>query len=178
MDEYTIRVSVPDKITAAKVIKSISGYDCQFTMEKNDETEKYPLSNIDAVYSRLSEPNALVLPANVDEVQFYRNVTGIIERFGISPKHKGFMYSIECVKLIMAYGMKDYKMDIDIYPVVSEIYDVSANSVEHNIRNAITQAWCNYNSKDAHTDMGVFTKRPTNIRFLKYIASITTYSLL
>lgn len=75
------------------------------------------------------------------EKDFTDTVSDILSRSGISHKHKGFRYIVECCSLIGLYSIFDYMITKDVYPEVARNFNTSTACVEHAIRTCINAGW-------------------------------------
>jgi len=179
MRAYTINISTHRPEIVPDIMVALSKYDCDIRIEQQEAKKKYPFSYADLSFLKLGEKKGRTPLQYKNEMKLFQHAGLVLNNFGISCKHKGYVYAVECIRLINTYGMDDYSMDSDVYPVVGEWYGVSPNSIEHNIRNAINIAWEKACDRDDFTSCPIahFSKKPSNIKFLKHVAKITNYSL-
>lgn len=176
MKELILKVSTRDENIAGEIMKELAKYDCNYNIVKEESSNKYTYMYQNLPYTRLGDITNRTNEQYRKDMNYYNSVGNILLSYGIKSNHKGFKYAIECIRLMNTYGIDNYSMTEDVYPVVSKWYNVTATSVEHNIRNAINNSWQNYSEDTSHyCDMKVFSRRPTNRKFLKHIAKITSY---
>lgn len=177
MKTYNINIVLYNRDDLTEIINDLSKYECAIHIDKNNSGMNYAQEFTEHSYQKLGEGCKSEVEYIAD-MDFYKNTSKILQEYGLSPKHKGFSYAIECIRLMNTYGMDVYTMDSDVYPVISKMYNVAPSSIEHNIRNAINISWVNlqkYNEND-NNKINQFKKKPTNIKFLKHIAELTKYA--
>ncbi len=108
-------------------------------------------------------------------LSFMRIVTDVLNDFGIHISNNGYSYIIDSVMVILDLQSRDVRLNNDVYPNVARKYNFSKYTIiEHNIRNAIKSAYRDNEIKPGINKMGIFRKRPTNKRFLLYVADIVS----
>ena len=176
MKELVLKIKTKDDSTACNIMYDLSKYDCDYNLVKEDKNASYSPMYKDLPYARLGDN---IYRTNIQyrkDMEYYRSLTDVLMEFGLPNNQIGFKYIIESVRLINTYGMEGFSLNKDIYPIIAKWYLVSTNSVEHNIRNCINCGWFNYqNNPHLHNDMEIFDKKPTNMKFLKYVAKISAY---
>jgi len=179
MKSYSINISTRKADIVPDIMVALAKYDCDIKIEKQSSPREYPFTYADLSLLKLGEKKGRSPEQYKSEMKLFKHAGLVLNNFGISSKHKGFVYAVECIRLINTYGMDDFKMDSDVYPIVGEWYGVTPNSVEHNIRNAINIAWDKAMSRGdfEKAPISFFQKKPTNIKFLKHVAKVTNYSL-
>lgn len=179
MKEIWIRVKAEKENIISDILTDLSRYECDFHLDKHDRYMRYPFAYNEISYTRLGEKAGRSPEEYRKDMLFYGHASNALSSYGLSPRHKGFKYAIECIRLIIIYGIDDFTMSKDVYPMISKWYNVSENSIEHDVRNAIGQAWLESQNTDIEhkSNMAIFAKRPSNTRFLKHLAKITNYSL-
>jgi hypothetical protein len=87
---------------------------------------------------------------------------------GFSPKHTGYNYLIEAVKILMKKAGSIGSLNNDVYPLIAAKFGTRVTNVERNIRNAIVCAFNNYNisTKKINCIFSKFKTRPTNREFI------------
>ena len=172
-------MSADDEKIIPEIIKDLSKYDCDYVVDKHDELNaKYTYVYDEVPLMKLGERNGKSVKEYKNDMSFYNSAGKALISYGISPDHKGFRYAIESIRLLLVYGNDEYRMDHDVYPVISEWYNVSPGSVEHNIRNSIGNAWKrNFYNTEVKNNMSIFAEKPSNIKFLRHLAKITNYNL-
>ena len=101
-------------------------------------------------------------------------VNKILLQSNFKAAHQGLLHIINAVQIIMfQYGM-DCTMSKHVYPEIAALLGVSKQSVEFDIRHAITEAWKTsvVQDKVKGTIFERYKKRPSNAELLKYIVSI------
>ena len=179
MTEFVIRVSVKNEDDVSSLLNDINKYDCKYNIEKDDSKDKYNFMYKELPYGKLGEKYGRTKEEYQKDLKYYDAVSKLLESYGMDSNYKGFKYSVECIRLINAYGIESYTMDFDVYPLVSKWYNVTPQSIEHNIRNAINNSWRDYESgKRPDSLISIFNRKPTNIKFLKHIAKTTNSFIL
>lgn len=175
--EYYINVCTSNAETATVIADILSKYDCKYSLGQEDKQIDYDHKYKEFPYTKLGEKTGRTKDEFKKDLDYYNKVSKILKGFGLTPTHLGFKYSIECVRLMNNYGMESYTMDEDVYPLIAQWYQVTPSAVEHNIRNAINHAWDNAHEEELAIDSEItgFKKKPTNVKFLKHIARLTTY---
>ena len=176
MKEIVLKVSAKNEEIAGDIMKCLANYDCQYNIVKEDVSKNYTYMIKDIPYTRLGDVNTRTNRQYRKDMDFYKSVGNILLSFGIKSTQLGFKYIIESIRLINIYGLNNYSLSEDVYPVISKWYDVSSSSVEHNIRNSIDSSWSRYvQGEQIKCGMSCFLKRPTNLKFLDHIAKISAY---
>lgn len=178
MKELVLKVTTKNEDVAAKIIKDLKKYNCDYKLVKEDKPNNgfYTYSNY--LPSRLSEKDNVSKKEYNSNMKYYRSVGNILLLYGIPSHQLGFKYLIECVRLMNSYGIDNYSLGNDIYPLVAEWYNTSSTSVEHNIRNSINYAWSMFQRGDViNNDMKYFKIKPTNLKFLRHIVKITSLNI-
>ena len=176
MKELILRVSVKNEEIAGAIMNDLANYDCNYNIVKEESSNKYTYMYQNLPYTRLGDISNRTNEQYRKDMHYYNSVGNILLSYGIKSNHIGFKYAIECIRLMNTYGIDNYSMTEDVYPVVSKWYNVTATSVEHGIRNAINNSWEKLNDDSSYySDMKVFTRKPTNRKFLKHIAKISSY---
>lgn len=88
---------------------------------------------------------------------------------GFSPKHTGYAYLIESMKILYKKNGNLGSLCNDIYPLVAARFETRVINVERNIRNAIVCAWERDGIgevKDSKSLLNIFKVRPTNREFI------------
>ncbi len=176
MKEIVLKVSVKNEDIAGDIMKCLGEYDCEYSIWKEDVSNSYSFMINDIPYTRLGDVKSRTNKEYRKDMELYKNVSKILSSFGIKSTQLGFKYIIESIRLINIYGLYNYSLSEDVYPVISKWYNVSTSSVEHNIRNSIESSWKRY-TEDSHQKSGMsfFLRKPTNLKFLDHIAKISTY---
>ena len=176
MKEFILRVSTRNEHIAGEIMNELEKFDCNYNIVKDDTSNKYSYMYQNLPYTRLGDISNRTNEQYRKDMNYYNSVGNILLSYGIKSNHIGFKYAIECIRLINTYGIDNYSMAEDIYPVISKWYNVTSTSVEHSIRNAINNSWDKHIEDSSYnSDMKVFNKKPTNRKFLKHIAKISSY---
>ena len=177
MKTYNINIVLSNSNDLTEIINDLSKYECAIHIDKNISSNNYTQGFSEYSYQKLGE-GCKSENEYMADMDFYKNTSKLLQEYGLSPKHKGFSYAIECIRLMNTYGMDIYTMDSDVYPVISKLYNVAPSSIEHNIRNAINNSWNNHRESTENDDNKIkeFNKKPTNIKFLKHISELIKYS--
>lgn len=176
MKEIELKVTTPNDEIAGDIMKMLATFNCNYSIVKDDKSRNYSYLINDIPYSRLCDIKGKSNKQYRRDMDTYKSVGNILLSFGISSSKLGFNYIIECIRLINIYGLYNFKLSEDVYPVISKWYDVSSSSIEHSIRNAIEAAWDRYiEERPISSGMNYFLKRPTNRIFLNHIARISSY---
>lgn len=180
MKEFTLSVSTKKKDTMLEIIKDISQYDCEIKISKEEEELPYSFNFSETAYHKLGEKRGRTVDEYKRDLDLYNYLSKVLKEYGISEKHKGFRFAIECIRLIHMYGVEKYTLDADVYPIVSKWYDVTQSCIEHNIRNAISTSWNHNKDKkiDEKNKMSSFDEKPTNLKFLRHVADRTNYAII
>lgn len=175
MKEYYLNIKVDDVETINNIMHDLSYYNCDIHMDKKDPSKIYTFEFNHNSYNRLGERKGRTTEEFKNDMNYFNYVSKILEAFGISYTQKGFRYIVECVRLMNTFGLENYTMEKDVYPIVSKWYGTNVSSIEHNIRNAISCAWDkNKDVTDSEkSQMRFFEKRPSNVKFLKHICRLT-----
>ena len=175
MKEYYLTIKSRDLKIVNEIMNELSLYDCEMHLDKRNCDTMYNFSFNESSGHRLAESVGRTKYDTSRDMNFYNFVANILEGFGLSREHKGFKYAIECVRLINTYGLGNYTMEKDIYPVVSSWYNTNIRSVEHNIRNAIDFSWKKHEQSNSNSDSEIkmFKSKPSNVKFLNHISKLT-----
>ena len=178
MKNLNISLMPTSEDQAEEIIRLLSKFDCEITINRSDVPQKYVFGCNDVSFSKLGERVGRTPEEYQRDMDYFDTISEILNKFGLSPNHKGFRYAIEGIRLITTYGLDDFNMNNDIYPIIAKWYGVSETSVEHNIRNSISAAWDRMitSPEKYRSSISVFMNKPTNVKFLKYIARMTNYS--
>ena len=110
---------------------------------------------------------------------FYIPATETLKEFGIRLKYNGYAYILEAVKILIERNTFDVRLNADVYPVIALKYHIDqADSIEHNIRNAIGAAYRANERCPGCNMMKIFDRKPTNKQFLMHIADSVRYSMM
>lgn len=104
---------------------------------------------------------------SISKSEIYKNIIGVLELYGISPKHIGYLYIKECVALGVESNTGVLNFSINIYPIIASKFNTCTGNVDKNIRTAIKKAYEN-NPKLFDID-DVCHRAITNAGFLNYI---------
>lgn len=97
-------------------------------------------------------------------------VRKIIRYFRINSKYKGYPLIIDAINIYIDNYGECIKITKDIYPILSIKYNVSASSIERNIRTVVETCW-NNDRQTVETILGYKTaKCPSNSEFIDAIA--------
>lgn len=179
MKEYYLTVKAKDQNVIYDIMQDLSSYNCDMHLDKTDASKMYVFDFNETSYMKLGERIGRTSSEYKKDMQYFNFVSNILDAYGILSTHKGFRYAIECVRLMNTYGLENYTMENDVYPIVSRWYDTSPNSIEHNIRNAITNAWernVSSENPEEKNEMVFFRTKPSNVKFLKHISRLTFLS--
>jgi two-component system response regulator (stage 0 sporulation protein A) len=106
------------------------------------------------------------------------NIDAVVSRhllkLGFVPKHTGYSYLTDVIKLIVANRGNMGSLLNDVYPVIAEKYNTNPKNVERNIRNAIDSAWLNADIDILNSEFGYTVDKnkgkPTNRAFIATVA--------
>lgn len=175
MKEIELKVVANSEEVASRIMKDLAKYNCNYSLVKEEMSMKYTQLYDKLPFSRLGDVTIRSNSEYKKDMKYYEGVGKILSSYGLLPTQKGYKYSIECIRLINLYGLDNFSMKDDVYPVISNWYKVSQTSVEHNIRNAIYWAWSKWEENiDLSSNMKHFKSRPSNVKFLKHIAKISS----
>lgn len=94
----------------------------------------------------------------------------IIREFHITSKYKGYPLIIDAIDFYISKDGNYIKITKDLYPILSEKYNISTSSVERNIRTVVEACWAN-NKEAVQNIIGHKTIRcPSNSEFIDAIA--------
>lgn len=175
MKELVLKVTTKSEDVASEIMKDLRKYNCDYNLVKENVRKKglYEFSYKTPI--KLSEKDRVSKKEDKDNMNYYKSVGNLLLLYGIPSHQLGFKYLIECVRLMNSFGLDNYSLQTDIYPLVAEWYDASPASIEHNIRNSINYAWNLFVKGDViNNNMRYFKIKPTNLKFLKHIAKITS----
>ena len=176
MKEIELKVTTPNDEIAGDIMKMLATFNCNYSIVKDDKSRNYSYLINDIPYSRLCDIKGKTNKQYRKDMDTYKSVGNILLSFGIKSSQLGFKYIIESIRLINIYGMNNYSLSEDVYPVISKWYNVSPTSIEHNIRNSINSSWDRYvEDSQQRCGMSCFLRRPTNLKFLDHIARISSY---
>ena len=89
---------------------------------------------------------------------------------GFSPKHTGYSYLVESIRILIKKNGIVGSLNNDIYPLVAAKYGTRITNVERNIRNAIVCAFNTCQQKEYSNNCEnlffMFNNRPTNLEFI------------
>lgn len=177
MKELVLRVTAKNEDVAVKIMKDLKKYNCDYNLVKENVNKGFYGTKYNIPIS-LNEKDNVTKKEKNQNIEYYRSVGKILLLYGIPSHQLGFKYLIECVRLMNSFGIDNYSLQNDIYPLVAEWYNVSNTSIEHNIRNSINYAWDMFQKGDVvSNDMKYFRIRPTNLKFLRHIAKITSLNI-
>ena len=106
-----------------------------------------------------------------------KNMSNIISQInndlftmGFSPKHTGYGYIIEAIKIVIKKQGVMGSLNNEVYPLIAAKYGTTTSNVERSIRNAIVCAFNSFDSTkntiDANNLFSFFNERPTNRAFI------------
>lgn len=178
MDTYSLTIRTLDNDMMMKMVSELAKYECNISIEKNAENKHYTFNYEETSYQRLGEKKGRTLEEFKEDQKFFDYISSVLKSYGLNDKYRGFRYIIECIRIMHIYADDVYSLGLDIYPIVSNWYKVSQSSVEHDIRNTISESWKNYqfeidNGIKPSTKMTEFDKKPTNLKFLRHVSNIT-----
>lgn len=101
----------------------------------------------------------------------------LIRKFGITPKYKGYYYTIDAVSLYLDIERSELlvKVTKDIYPTVAKKYKTNASSVERSIRTVIGVCWDNNKELLKGIADCPLLYKPSNSEFLDMLAYYVAY---
>ena len=104
-------------------------------------------------------------------------VRKIIRYFHINSKYKGYPLIIDAINIYIDNYGECIKITKDIYPILSMKYNVSASSIERNIRTVVEACWDN-DKQTVEAVLGYKTmKCPSNSEFIDAVANkVVEYS--
>lgn len=89
---------------------------------------------------------------------------------GFSPKHTGYSYLVEAIKIVLKKDGVVGSLNNEVYPFIAAKYGTTVSNVERNIRNAIVCAYNCYeepqNNVATQNLFFYFQTRPTNREFI------------
>ncbi|PKK96028.1 MAG: hypothetical protein CVV59_00710 [Tenericutes bacterium HGW-Tenericutes-4] len=88
---------------------------------------------------------------------------------GFSPKHIGYAYLLEAIKIVMKKNGVVGSLNNEVYPIISAKFGTTISNVERNIRNAILCAFYCYeqkHNKNTFNLFELFQTKPTNREFI------------
>lgn len=101
-----------------------------------------------------------------------------LKELGFSFRLRGTVYLEEGILYIAVSGRTDVSATKELYPYIAEKFDTNAGNVERNIRVAIEKVWTLNELEQIRRfydeDWGVRSGRPTNIKFMRYMARKVT----
>lgn len=178
MKELVLKVTTKSEDVASQIIKDLKKYNCDYNLVKENVRTNGLYEYKNNMPTKLCEDDVVSKNDKNANMKYYRSVGKILLLYGIPSHQLGFKYLIECVRLMNSFGMDNYSLRNDVYPLVAEWYDVSETSIEHNIRNSINYAWDLFMKGDViNNDMKYFRNKPTNLKFLRHIAKITSINI-
>lgn len=142
-----------------------------------------PLSILEicAPYRKKCAPGAVVLreEKEVYMAGIYRHrIQCRLKELGFSFRLRGTAYLEEGILYMALSGHTDISATKELYPYIAEKFDTNAGNVERNIRVAIEKVWTLNELEQIRRfydeDWGVKSGRPTNIKFMRYIARKVT----
>ena len=177
MKEYYLSIKTKDIDTINNIMSDLSIYDCDMHLDKieNKNFANYTYKQREVAGHKIGEKVGKTLSEYKNDLNFYNCVGAILDSFGINKEHKGYRYSVECVRLMNTYGSGNFTMKKDIYPTVSQWYNTIPSTIEHNIRNAIDSSWKENSELPSfrQNEMKTFAKKPSNMKFLSHICRLT-----
>lgn len=142
-----------------------------------------PLSILEicAPYRKKCAPGAVMLreEKEVYMAGIYRHrIQRRLKELGFSFRLRGTAYLEEGILYMAVSGQTDISATKELYPYIAEKFDTNAGNVERNIRVAIEKVWTLNELEQIRRfydeDWGVKSGRPTNIKFMRYIARKVT----
>lgn len=142
-----------------------------------------PLSILEicAPYRKKCAPGAVVLreEKEVYMAGIYRHrIQCRLKELGFSFRLRGTAYLEEGILYMALSGHTDISATKELYPYIAEKFDTNVGNVERNIRVAIEKVWTLNELEQIRRfydeDWGVKSGRPTNIKFMRYIARKVT----
>lgn len=88
---------------------------------------------------------------------------------GFSPKHTGYSYLVEAIKIVLNKNCVVGSLNNEVYPLICAKYGTTVSNVERNIRNAIVCAFEYYQTYKLKKECNLFSffsVRPTNREFI------------
>jgi two-component system response regulator (stage 0 sporulation protein A) len=89
---------------------------------------------------------------------------------GFSPKHRGYSYLLEAIKIVMSKNGVIGSLNTEVYPLICAKFKTTVSNVERNIRNAISCAFDCYErlqkKQNGFNVFDYFNSRPTNREFI------------
>lgn len=178
MKELVLRVTTKSEDVIGQIIKDLRKYNCDYNLVKESVRKNGYYEIKDYMPTQLCDNDTVSNSESKTYMKYYRSVGKILLLYGIPSHQLGFKYIIECVRLMNSLGLDNYSLQNDVYPLIAEWYEVSATSVEHNIRNSINYAWNLFMNGDVvNNDMKYFKMKPTNLKFLRHVAKITSINI-
>lgn len=102
--------------------------------------------------------------------QFPPEIGRMLIRAGIAPHISGFAMLGTAIWLTLDGG-GGRKITADLYPEVAKLFGTTPNSVERNIRTAITRAWSCKALKNFYDGIGMYAeRRPSNSACIAQLA--------
>lgn len=107
-----------------------------------------------------------------------RVVSDELFRAGISPHFVGFNPLAVAVQISVTDGTHKRKLTGEVYPQIAQLFGVSPNAVERNIRTAIARAWTSGTLPTYFRGKGVtIGHRPSNAEFIALMAYVVTSNM-
>lgn len=102
------------------------------------------------------------------------DVNKLLLKSNFKAAHQGLIHIVNAVEIIMFQHGMDCTMSKHVYPEIANSLGISEQSVEYDIRHAITEAWKStiVENQIEGTIFERYKKRPSNAELLKYIVSI------
>lgn len=111
--------------------------------------------------------NALINKKNEEcLLETIKKINSCLMDMGFSPKHTGYSYLLETIKILIKKDGSIGSLNNNIYPLVAAKFGTRVTNVERNIRNAIVCAWNNEDKLGEHEMLNMFKNRPTNREFI------------
>jgi len=104
----------------------------------------------------------------INSAKIYNSIPEALLAFGLSPKRIGYKYLQDCLELCMNFNKKSFIcFKLDIYPQISEIYNVSMGAVEKAIRSSLKEAYSKF--PELFNNDSFKLVHPTNNQFINFL---------
>jgi hypothetical protein len=113
-----------------------------------------------------------------DNLRFRRLMTYVyyltqtVSEYGIQQGFSGYSYILDAVTIFYLYDSNELVLSSDVYPIIAKKYQANVNNIEHNIRNAIIDAFNRSRSVPGSNKMILFETKPGNRDFLIHITDL------
>lgn len=156
----------------------------QYDMVKNKKLEEkvdgyfsQPL-NITQVCSvmesQMKNRNKITMTPTLYKNKLHNYISDILNTFCITPNYNGYMYIREAIKMAVLEPINSRGFSTRIYPKIASEFNVSAASIERNIRTVIGKGWERASSSVKTDIFGIVASNsdwhPTNGEYILVVA--------